>query len=116
MIPDQLRSKNLVPFKKRHGRYKIPGMTSENEVLMNPFDPDLNPEEQSYVRHYLGYADAFIKMTEESALAELAEADLPESTPSNNERLSQQPPATQPRVRLVEEPSPVQAHHPAKAA
>jgi hypothetical protein len=116
MIPDQLRSKNLVPFKKRHGRYKIPGMTSENEVLMNPFDPDLNPEEQSYVRHYLGYADAFIKMTEESALAESGKAGLPESAQLSNGGTPEQPSAAQPRVRLVEEPSPVQAHHPAKAA
>ena len=112
MIPDQLNSKNLVPFRKRRGRYKIPGLAPEDKVSMDRIDPDLNSEEQSYVRHYLGYADTFIKMTEESALAELAEADLP----PNNERLSQQPPATQPRVRLVEEPSPVQAHHPAKAA
>jgi hypothetical protein len=107
MIPDQLRSKNLVPFKKRHGRYKIPGMTSENEVLMNPFDPDLSPEEQSYVRHYLGYADAFIKMTEESALAELGEAGLPESALPT--------PADQPAKSLVDESSSAK-NDPAKAA
>jgi hypothetical protein len=70
VIPDQLNSKNLVPFRKRHGRYKIPGVTSENEVSMDRVDTDLSPEEQSYVRHYLGYADALIRMTEESALTE----------------------------------------------
>ncbi|MGB9120126.1 MAG: hypothetical protein WCE73_05890 [Candidatus Angelobacter sp.] len=68
IIPDQLRSKNLVPFKKRHGRYNIPGMTSENQVLMDRVDPDLSPEEQSYVRHYLGYADALMRGVEENAL------------------------------------------------
>jgi hypothetical protein len=117
IIPDQLRSKNLVPFKKRRGRYKIPGMTAENEALMDRVDPDLNQEEQSYVRHYLGYADTFIRMTEENALAELAEADLPEGAPPNNEERPQQLPATQSRVRLVEEPGPAETNdHPARAA
>jgi hypothetical protein len=113
MIPDQLNSKNLVPFRKRRGRYKIPGLAPEDKVSMDRIDPDLNSEEQSYVRHYLGYADTFIKMTEESALAELAEADLP----PNNEERPQQLPATQSRVRLVEEPGPAETNdHPARAA
>jgi len=64
-IPDQLKSRNLVPFKKRHGRYNIPGMTSEHEVLMDRVDPDLSPEEQGFIRHYLGYADAFLRSTED---------------------------------------------------
>ena len=63
MIPDQLKSKNLVPFRKRRGRYKIPGMTPENKVFMDRVDPDLSSEEQSYVRHYLGYADTLIRMS-----------------------------------------------------
>jgi hypothetical protein len=63
-IPDQLKSRNLVPFKKRHGRYKIPGMTSEHEVLMDRVDTDLSPEEQGFIRHYLGYADAFLRSVE----------------------------------------------------
>jgi hypothetical protein len=63
-IPDQLKSRNLVPFKKRNGRYKIPGMASEQEVLMDRVDPDLSPEEQGFIRHYLGYADAFLRSTE----------------------------------------------------
>ena len=78
IIPDQLRSKNLVPFKKRHGRYKIPGMTTENEVLMDRVDADLSAEEQSYVRHYLGYADALIRSAEENASSESREAGLNE--------------------------------------
>jgi hypothetical protein len=78
IIPDQLRSKNLVPFKKRNGRYKIPGMTTENEVLMDRVDADLSAEEQSYVRHYLGYADALIRSAEENASSESREAGLNE--------------------------------------
>jgi len=75
IIPDQLKSRNLVPFKKRHGRYNIPGMTRENEVSMDHVDADLSPEEQGYVRHYLGYADALIRSAEENAPLESREGD-----------------------------------------
>ncbi|HEY2168885.1 MAG TPA: hypothetical protein VGJ30_04625 [Candidatus Angelobacter sp.] len=107
IIPDQLRSKNLVPFKKRNGRYKIPGMTPENEVLMDHVDADLSTEEQTYVRHYLGYADALIRSAEENAATE--------SMQSSDEGLQQQP-AEQPRVHLVEEPSIATADDPRAAA
>lgn len=63
-IPDQLNSRNLVPFKKRSGRYNIPGMASEHDVLMDRVDADLSPEEQGFIRHYLGYADAFLRSVE----------------------------------------------------
>jgi hypothetical protein len=105
VIPDQLRSKNLVPFKKRVGRYKIPGMTSEDEILMDQVDPDLSPEEQSYVRHYLGYADALIRSAQENALPDR----LPESPRSSNEGQQHQPPADQPA-------SPAKYDRPARAA
>jgi hypothetical protein len=105
VIPDQLKSKNLVPFKKRHGRYKIPGMTSENEVLMDRVDADLSSEEQTYVRHYLGYADALIRGAEKHTSPDLNEADSPESPPSTEEDLPNNPGAERPTLRLVEEPN-----------
>jgi hypothetical protein len=117
IIPDQLRSKNLVPFKKRHGRYNIPGMTSENEILMDRVDPDLSPEEQSYVRHYLGYADAFIKMTEESTSPEAREARLPESAPSSRTLSTAEGPKDQPlAASLVDESTPATKDNPVRAA
>ena len=64
-IPDQLKSRNLVPFKKRHGRYKIPGLASDHDVLVDRVDSDLSPEEQGFIRHYLGYADAFLRSMED---------------------------------------------------
>jgi hypothetical protein len=64
IIPDQLKSRNLVPFKKGPGRYKIPGLTSENEVPMDRVDTDLSPEEQGFIRHYLSYADTLLQNTE----------------------------------------------------
>jgi hypothetical protein len=60
-IPDQLKSRNLVPFKKRNGRYNIPDLASEHEAMM---DADLSPEEQGFIRYYLGYADAFLRSVE----------------------------------------------------
>ena len=99
IIPDQLRSKNLVPFKKRHGRYKIPGMTPENHVLMDRVDADLNTEEQTYVRHYLGYADALIRSAEENAEPEPSEAQ-------ESDR-SAQAPGEEPDAGRVNEGNPV---------
>jgi len=94
IIPDQLKSKNLVPFRKRHGRYKIPGMTSENEALMTRVEADLSPEEQSYVRHYLGYADTFIRMAEANAPPE-TETENDPATPSTEEGQKPRPPSEQ---------------------
>jgi hypothetical protein len=112
IIPDQLRSKNLVPFKKRPGRYNIPGMTTENQVLMDRVDPDLSAEEQSYVRHYLGYADALIRSAEENASLEPRGAglkeDMGESTESakaeSTKKDEQERPAERASIRM-DEPS-----------
>lgn len=120
IIPDQLRSKNLVPFKKRNGRYKIPGMTSENEVLMDRVDPDLSPEEQSYVRHYLGYADALMRSVEENPLPERSEVSASGSAlPSEDQlraQLEQQPPADQPPANPLNESGAATKDHPVRAA
>jgi len=113
IIPDQLRSKNLVPFKKRNGRYKIPGMTSENEVLMDRVDADLSAEEQSYVRHFLGYADALIRSAEENALPETGEVG---PAASAEERPAQEPPTAQQAAGLVNESGPTTEDHPVRAA
>lgn len=42
---------------------------------MDHVDADLSPEEQGYVRHYLGYADALIRSAEENAPLESREGD-----------------------------------------
>jgi len=86
IIPDQLKSKNLVPFKKRHGRYNIPGLGSENQVSMDRVDSDLSTEEQGYIRHFLGYADALSRSAEETAPLALPEDDLAASPLMINER------------------------------
>ena len=108
IIPDQLRSKNLIPFKKRNGRYNIPGSGSENQISMDRVDSDLSPEEQGYIRHFLGYADALIRSAEDTGPLALPEEELAESAMMIKERRQQQPqqqpqPET-PEAAITEEP------------
>src|SRR5882672_5942733 len=71
IIIDQLHSKNLVPFKKRRGAYDIPGLTRHQaQESMEHVDKDLSPEEQIFIRHYLGYADMFLKSVPEQDFSE----------------------------------------------
>lgn len=70
---DHLDSKNLVPFKRRRNGYHLPGLTKEaEEQIIDEVDPELRPEEQSYVRHYLGYADVMLKHSEQAGQEEAA--------------------------------------------
>src|ERR1041385_2862459 len=87
-IPDQLKSRNLVPFKKGPGRYKIPGVANQHEVLMDHVDTDLSPEEQGFIRHYLGYADALLRV--EHTVPELQE----QAGAQNGEEVTEQPALT----------------------
>ena len=89
-IPDQLKSRNLVPFKKGPGRYKIPGLAPEHEVLMDRVDADLSPEEQGFIRHYLGYADAFLRSVEH-IMPEPREEPVPQNEAAQNGREEKQP-------------------------
>lgn len=82
---------------------------------MDRVDPDLSQEEQSYVRHYLGYADALIRSAEENALAEPSAADSPENALPAEKPLNHPPPADQPAANLVDESSSAKKD-PARAA
>ena len=65
-IVDHLEGKNLVPFKRRRNGYHLPILSKEAEKqLIDEVDPELRPEEQGYVRHYLAYADVMLKNAEE---------------------------------------------------
>lgn len=102
LIPDLLRSKNLVPFKKRLGKYNIPGPTSENPVSLESVDTDLSAEERGYIRHFLGYADALLRS---APLAEdLSDSQAAHPPPSEmviEKRRTVEPPAEE---RRSEEP------------
>jgi hypothetical protein len=82
-MTDQLHSRNLVPFKKRRGPYHIPGMTGENEEHALDVDHDLSREEERYIRHYLGYADALLKSAPDE-VPELHEASPQEESSSQD--------------------------------
>jgi hypothetical protein len=67
-MTEPLHSNNLVPFKKRRNGYHLPGGTGEEEEhLIDLVDPNLSPEEQGFVRHYLAYADVFLQNAKEKA-------------------------------------------------
>ncbi len=111
IIPDQLKSRNLVPFKKRQGKYNIPGLATENPISMDQVDPDLSPEEQGYIRHYLGYADALLRSADESAPPELQEGKFQLTEIVIEERAIEEQPREERRteellVQVMDEPDP----------
>jgi hypothetical protein len=79
-MADHLKTKNFEPFKKpRRNGYNLPNLAKEQaEEIINDVDPELRPEEQGYVRHYLGYADILLKQTEEGL------PEQPEAAPDAN--------------------------------
>ena len=71
---DHLDSKNLVPFKRRRNGYHTPGLSKEaEEQVIDEVDPELRPEEQGFVRHFLSYADVLLK----NAAKEASEQENP---------------------------------------
>jgi hypothetical protein len=67
--PRNLNSKNLVPFKRRRSVYRLPVLTrEEGEKIIDDVDPELRPDEQNFVRHYLGYADVMLKSAEDETV------------------------------------------------
>jgi len=67
-MADHLDSKNLVPFKKRRNGYHLPGLQKEAEdEIIDQVDPELRPEEQGFVRHFLAYADVMLKASEDAS-------------------------------------------------
>lgn len=72
---EPLHSNNLVPFKKRRDGYHLPGGAGdEEEDLIDQVDPDLSPEEQGFVRHYLAYADLFLESVRQEAPSQNGDA------------------------------------------
>lgn len=76
-----------MPFKrKRQNGYHLPGLAKEEEQqIIDEVDPELRPEEQGYVRHFLAYADVLLKnATEDDALAGDANTSNPTLTTDRN--------------------------------
>ena len=77
---------------------------------MDRVDVDMSSEEQSYVRHYLNYADDFLKKAEKNALPE-GEASSPENQSAEVAGKEEQPSAT-----ATDEARPAKRDYPARAA
>jgi hypothetical protein len=61
-MTEHLDSTNLMPFKRRQNGYHLPALAKEaDEQIIDEVDPQLRPEEQSFVCHYLNYADILLK-------------------------------------------------------
>jgi hypothetical protein len=71
-MADHLDSTKLMPFKRRRRNgYHLPGLAKEEgEQIINEVDPELRPDEQSFVRHYLGYADIMLKGARDAEIEE----------------------------------------------
>jgi hypothetical protein len=104
-IVEHLDSKNLVPFKRRRNGYHLPGLTKEKEEqVIDEVDPELRPEEQGYVRHYLGYADVMLKNAAAEAEAAPEEGPAGQSTAAKApEHLTEQSAASKVPVQLHDE-------------
>src|SRR6185437_16429403 len=88
-MPDHLDSTKLMPFKRRRKNgYHLPGLAKEEEEqVIDEVDPELRPEEQGYVRHFLAYADVLLKNAVEDEDDEIADdANTSGSARSNSDR------------------------------
>jgi hypothetical protein len=57
-----LDSENLIPFRSRDSGYHLPQLGKEiDEETVDEVDPGLAPEDQRFIRHYLGYADVLLR-------------------------------------------------------
>ncbi len=85
-MADHLDSTNLVPFKRRRNEYHLPGLQKEaEEQVIDEVDPELRPEEQGFVRHYLAYADLLLKNSK------LQNASEPEAASDAGDNVTEMP-------------------------
>lgn len=69
MMADHLDSRNLVPFFKRRGSFRMPGAAkSHDEEMLEQVDPNLRPEDEGIIRRYLSYADTLLGSPDEQGL------------------------------------------------
>jgi hypothetical protein len=78
--------KRLKPYHREAERMPMPAPEKTDEI--SELDPNLRPEEQSYVNHYLGYADILLNAPGTPSnvieLSRLRDADPPEPSKNGN--------------------------------
>src|SRR5258708_30248394 len=84
-MPKHLASRDLIPFRERSNGYRLPKIESEREDdIREQLEPDLEPEEETFVLHYLRYADLLLASSE-AAQRNDADSNVPENNvPENN--------------------------------
>ena len=82
--------KRLKPFHRQRSR--VPDPTPEIEEKVAALDPNLKPEEQAYVNHYLGYADILLHEPSEKVTATPEFPDNVTAMPKKTEEESPAPP------------------------
>jgi hypothetical protein len=90
-MADHLDSKNLVPFKRRHNGYHLPGLQKDSdEQVIDEVDPELRPDEQGFVRHFLAYADVLLNNAAGSEQASEAQ-DAAEAKRAQDNNVTEMP-------------------------
>jgi hypothetical protein len=87
-MPKHLVSRDLIPFRERNKRsngYRLPKIETEREDdIREQLEPDLEPEEETFVLHYLRYADLLLASSEAAQMND-ADSNVPENNvPENN--------------------------------
>ena len=78
-MPKYLASRDLVPFRQHSNGYRLPKIEPErDDDIRQQIEPDLDPEEEAFVLHYLRYADTLLAMSETAAQIDRAAVGSPE--------------------------------------
>jgi hypothetical protein len=63
-----LDSDNLIPFRRHDHAYHLPQLAEETaQETVDEVDPGLEPEDQGFIRHYLGYADVLLRAADQES-------------------------------------------------
>jgi hypothetical protein len=91
MMTDHLDNKNLVPFFKRRGSFRMMGgKKSHDEEMLEQVDPNLRPEDEGVILRYLNYADTLLGSPDEHGLT-LIPGGGPAKTLAGNPETAEDP-------------------------
>ena len=94
---DHLGSKNLLPFFKRRGSFRMLGVTkTPDEELLEQVDPNLRPEDEAVIRRYLSYADTLLGSPDEHGVTLVPGGGPAKTLAANPEKETNTTPEQQP--------------------
>jgi hypothetical protein len=83
--------KKLRPFRKPDNR--LPQTTPDEDEQIAQLDQNLRPDEQAYVRHYVGYADVLLNEAEAPPAQNSSESNVLEMPSREGEKHSDENPS-----------------------